>query len=97
MSEKLSLASPVLLESSHCVDDFNCGNPELNHYIQRFALINNQHGAARTFVAVRNNKIAGYYTLTIGSVSKDEAPQRISQGLAKYPVPIVIVARLTVD
>ncbi|MEK6564625.1 MAG: GNAT family N-acetyltransferase [Candidatus Omnitrophota bacterium] len=97
MSEKLSLTSPVLLESSHCVDDFDCGNPELNHYIQRFAFINNQHGAARTFVAVRNNKIAGYHTLTIGSVSKDEAPQRISQGLAKHPVPVVIVARLAVD
>ncbi len=97
MSKKIPLKSPILLESFHYVDDFDCSNAELNHYIQRFAYTNNQHGAARTFVTVQNKHVAGYYTLTIGAVGKEETPQRISKGLAKHPVPVVIIARLAVD
>ncbi|MCG8431859.1 MAG: GNAT family N-acetyltransferase [Candidatus Omnitrophica bacterium] len=97
MRKKISFQSPVLLEASHCVEDFDCGNAELNNYIRRFALINNRHRAARTFVTVGDKHLAGYYTLTIGSVSKEETPRRISKGQAKYPVPVIILARLAVD
>ena len=91
------MKSPVLLESLHNVDEFDCDNAELNHYIRRFALINNLHGSARTFVTFQDKEVVGYYTLTIGSVGKEETPQRISKGLGKYPVPVIILARLAVD
>lgn len=97
MPKKFSLKPPVLLAASHNVDHFDCGNAELNSYIQRFALVNNQHGTSRTFVTVQNKQVGGYYTLTIGSIGKEEAPHRVVKGLAKHPVPVIILARLAVD
>jgi predicted N-acetyltransferase YhbS len=46
---------------------------------------------------MRAERIAGYYTLANGSVSRDEVPPRVAQGLGKYPVPITLLARLAVD
>ena len=45
---------------------------------------------------MREERIAGYYTLSNGSVSRDEVPARVAQGLGKYPVPITLLARLAV-
>jgi GNAT superfamily N-acetyltransferase len=42
-------------------------------------------------------KVAGYYSLTAGSVAKEEAPARIAKGLAKHPIGVVLLARLAVD
>jgi GNAT superfamily N-acetyltransferase len=38
----------------------------------------------------------GYYTLVFGQVSRDIAPPRIAKGLPRYPVPIMVLARLAV-
>jgi predicted N-acetyltransferase YhbS len=42
-------------------------------------------------------KIAGYYTLVYGSVTMGETPAEISSGHGKYPVPIILIARLAVS
>ncbi|QAT16693.1 GNAT family N-acetyltransferase [Candidatus Velamenicoccus archaeovorus] len=97
MSEGSSLTSPALLQGAHAIDRFDCGDESLNGYLKKYALINNQNGASRTYVTTKNNQVVGYYTLTPGSVSKLEAPQRIGKGLANYPVPVVILARLATD
>ena len=41
--------------------------------------------------------MVGYYTLAAGSVSRAEAPDRVSKGLANHPVPVILLARLAVD
>ncbi len=96
MSKKFSLPLPVLLQSEHCVDRFDCGNEELNRYLKKFAYYNNQNRSSRTFVTFHKKEVVGYYTLTIGSVSRRETPQRVSKGLAKHPIPVFILARLAV-
>jgi len=97
MNKESPLNTPVLLKESHSVDDFDCGDDALNSYLKSFAIINNQSGSSVTYVKTRDNRVAGYYTLTIGSVSKQEAPLRIGKGLANYPVPVIILARFAVD
>jgi len=97
MSKDSPLSIPALLQNSHVVDNFDCGNEALNSYLKRFAIINNQNGSSRTYVTTRDNMVVGYYTLTIGSVSKQDAPPRIGKGLANYPIPVIILARLAVD
>ena len=94
MNKKPSLETPVLLNSSHRVDEFDCGSDALNIYLKRFAYTNNQNGSARTYVALRGNQVAGYYTLAAGSVSKAESPERVGKGLASHPVPVILLARL---
>ncbi|MBI3617798.1 MAG: GNAT family N-acetyltransferase [Candidatus Omnitrophica bacterium] len=97
MNRSCPLKSPVLLEGSHAVDDFDCGVEALNAYLKEFAYINNQNSSARTYVAAKNNRAVGYYTLTPGSVSKKESPERIGKGLASHPIPVIILARLAID
>lgn len=97
MSTKPPLEPPVLLSSFHEMDGFDCGVEALNAYLKRFAYINNQNGSARTYVALRGNHVVGYYTVTPGSVTRKEVPPRVGQGLARHPVPIILLARLAVD
>jgi GNAT superfamily N-acetyltransferase len=86
-----------LLQASHDTASFSCGSLELDTWLQRYAYSNQAAGAARTFVAVRGDRIIGYYALAAGSVERDEAPKRVAQGLARHPIPVVILARLAVD
>ena len=91
------LELPVLLSLSHEIEGFDCGIASLDTYLKRFAYVNNQNGSARTYAALRGKRVVGYYTLTPGSVNREEAPQRVSQGLARHPIPIILLARLAVD
>ena len=76
---------------------FDCGNPVLTTWLQKFAWLNQQADSAKTYVAVRGNRVVGYYALTAGSVHKHESPERIAKGLANHPVGVVLLARLAVD
>ena len=91
------LTGPLLLTKVHRTTDFDCGGAPLNEYLARYALANQQNRSARTYVALCGDRIVGYYTLANGSVSRDEVPARIAQGLGRYPVPITLLARLAVD
>jgi GNAT superfamily N-acetyltransferase len=42
-------------------------------------------------------RVVGYYALAAGSVEHEEVPARIRKGLARYPVPVILLARLAVD
>jgi len=63
----------------------------------RHALLSQQANASQTYVAVSGNRVVGYYTLVFGQVSRDTAPPRIAKGLPRYPVPVMVLARLAVD
>jgi len=89
--------APVLLARSHDRSVFDCGVPALNEYLNRYALQNQKKNAARTYVATRGNRVVGYYTLAYGSVASDEAPRSVKSGLAKHPIPVILLARLAVD
>ena len=92
-----SLNPPVLLTKNHDRSAFDCGVAALNDYLKRFALQNQKKNAARTYVATRGDRVVGYYTLAYGSVASEEAPPRVTAGLARYPIPIILLARLGVD
>jgi GNAT superfamily N-acetyltransferase len=81
----------------HHLSSFECGNPALNGWFQRFAWTNQQADSTRTYVACREGHVAGYYALTAGSVHKRESPERVAKGLASHPVGVVLLARLAVD
>jgi len=92
-----NLTSPVLLTKDHDRNSFDCGVPALNDYLKKYALQNQKKNAARTYVVTRGNRIVGYYSLAYGSVSLDEAPQKVKSGLPRHPVPVILLARLAVD
>ena len=85
------------LSASHTAQDFDCGKPELNRFLIKHALQSQQSNSATTYVACKENKIIGYYSLAVGAVEHKETPERIKKGLSKHPVPLMILARLAVD
>jgi GNAT superfamily N-acetyltransferase len=84
------------LGPKHSLDGFDCGRDELNRFLTRFALVNQQAAAAQTYVAVSGESVVGYYSLAVGEVACDDAPDRLRKGLARHPVPIMLLARLAV-
>ena len=85
------------LDRIHLVEDFDCGHDDLNRFISRFALNSQSAGSAQTYVALADEKVVGYYSLAVGAVAHSQAPTRMVKGLARHPVPVMLLARLAVD
>jgi len=84
------------LRRSHAVDAFDCGRENLNRFLSRYALQNQQAGGSQTYIAIADDAVVGYYTLVVGQVEFVAAPERLTKGLARHPVPIMLLARLAV-
>ena len=84
------------LRRSHNLDAFDCGREALNRFLIRYAFQNQQAGASQTYLALADEEIAGYYTIVVGQVEYDDAPDRLTKGLARHPVPIMLLARLAI-
>jgi predicted N-acetyltransferase YhbS len=78
------------------VAGFECGKAPLNEWLIRHALQAQTAGSAKTFVSAQETRVAGYFSLTVGQIDFLEAPDRVRQGLGRYPIPVVILARLAV-
>ena len=79
------------------VAGFDCGIEELNRYLHRFAWVNQQASAAMNYVAIRDRIIAGYFSLAAGAIQHGDSPDRLKKGLARHPIPVLLLARLAVD
>ncbi|MGH7118304.1 MAG: GNAT family N-acetyltransferase [Acetobacteraceae bacterium] len=84
------------LRREHRVDGFNCGQEPLNRFLIRFALPSQLANSAQTYLALSGDQVVGYYALTYGDVGYDDAPERLRKGVARHPVPLMILARLAV-
>ena len=92
----MSLSAPESLATQHRLDDFDCGKPALNDWLLRHARQAQASGSAKTFVVADTDRVAGYFSLTVGQIDTLDAPERIRKGMGQYPVPVVILARLAV-
>jgi GNAT superfamily N-acetyltransferase len=84
------------LDRRHSLEVFDCGSEPLNRFLIRYALQNQQAGASQSYVACSGENVVGYYTLVVGQVEYEDAPERLRKGLARHPVPIMLLARLAV-
>jgi predicted N-acetyltransferase YhbS len=87
------------LTTEHDTSRFDCGKEPLNRFLQLHALTNQAANAAQTYVVCREdgNEVTGYYSLAFGAVEREAAPDRVKRGLARHPVPVMLLARLAVD
>jgi GNAT superfamily N-acetyltransferase len=85
------------LRTDHAVSGFGRGQDELSRFLSRFALVNPRAGAAQTYVAVFGERVVGYYSLAVGELAYHDAPERLTEGLARHGVPIMLLARLVVS
>ena len=93
----MSLHGPEPLGPQHRLEGFDCGKPALNDWLLRHARQAQGSGSAKTFVVVDEDRVAGYFSLTVGQIDTLDAPERIRKGMGQYPLPVVILARLAVS
>ncbi|TMW78000.1 GNAT family N-acetyltransferase [Thauera sp. UPWRP] len=93
-----SIYAPIRkLAASDIVEGFDCGHPALNQYLARYAFLNLRANSAQTYVCCAASSVVGFYSLAVGSVEGDNAPARVTKGLARHAVPVMLLARLAVD
>jgi GNAT superfamily N-acetyltransferase len=80
----------------HLLDGFDCGKEGLNRFLKRQAWSNQQAHSAQTYVLAKDLAVAGYYSLAAGAITHDAAPERVKKGLARHPIPVILLARLAV-
>jgi GNAT superfamily N-acetyltransferase len=85
------------LDVHHDLTQFDSGRPELDSWLVRHALSAQQMDSVRTFLLVRRGHVDGYFSLTMGSVLRADAPSKLVRGLPAYPIGMVLLARLAVD
>lgn len=93
----MALTMPGPLGASHLLDGFDCGKVSLNDWLVRHARQAQSSGSAKTFVVAEDQRVVGYFSLTVGQIDSLEAPDRVRKGMGAYPIPVVILARLAVD
>jgi GNAT superfamily N-acetyltransferase len=87
------------ISKAHDRKKFDCGDPILNNFLQRFARQSHDSGAAKTFLAIDsgdNKTILGFYSLAPGALAYADTPQTITRGLARHEVPGFRLARIAV-
>lgn len=87
------------LEATHDRTSFLCGEPSLDRFLKEFARQNEAKDFSRTYVLVRpeESRVVGYYTLAAGQIERENMPPGDVKKLPKYPVPVIVLARLAVD
>jgi GNAT superfamily N-acetyltransferase len=92
-------ASIVPLTPEHATSSFDCGSDAQTQWLRRHALQAQQSGSSRVYVAVEpgTDRVVGYYALAAGSVELRDATARLTKGIGRHPIPVVILTRLGVD
>lgn len=84
------------LHRTHVVEDFACGEPNLDRFLHRHALQAQQAGSSQSYVGLNEDRVIGYYSLVVGEVRHAEAPERVAKGMPLHSIPLLVLARLAV-
>jgi GNAT superfamily N-acetyltransferase len=84
------------LQRTHETETFDCGQPELNRFLIRHALQAQQVNSSQTYVGLSGKTVIGFYTIIASEVRHADAPARVVKGMPRYPIPLLVLARLAV-
>ncbi len=84
------------LQRNHAVEEFTCGESELDRFLIRHALQAQQMNSSQTYVGLSGKTVIGYYTIVAGEVRHADAPERVVKGMPRHPIPLLVLARLAV-
>jgi GNAT superfamily N-acetyltransferase len=91
-----AISAPEKLTRAHDLAQFDCGEPELDGWLKRRAIQNEETGASRTYVVCAGRQVEGYYALAAGAAAHANAPGRVRRNMPN-PVPVMVIGRLAVD
>lgn len=84
------------LQRTHAVEEFTCGQPDLDRFLIRHALQAQQMNSSQTYLGLSDQSVIGYYTIVAGEVRHSDAPERVVKGMPRHPIPLLVLARLAV-
>ena len=79
---------------------FSCGVPALDTYLSERAAQDMRHGVSVVYVLwdTQQEALAGFYTLSTGSVEPTDLPAEIAKGLPRYDaIPVMLLGRLALS
>lgn len=88
------------ISKAHDRTAFDCGDADLNGFLQRYARQSHDSGGAKTFLAIDDadgRSILGFYSIAPGSIDYADTPALVRRGLARHEVPGFRLARLATD
>jgi GNAT superfamily N-acetyltransferase len=87
------------IAAHHDRKGFDCGEPDLNVYLERYARQNHASGGAKTFVGVaadNKTQVLGYYSISPGAIEFARVPATLTKKLGRYEVPVFRLGRLAI-
>jgi len=87
------------LGREHERESFGCGERSLDQYLHHFASQDIKRRLNRVFVTAPTKVpclVAGFYSLSAGSLTATDLPDKLQRRLPRYPVPVVLLGRLAV-
>ena len=90
------LSAPEKLSPDHDLSQFQCGEPTLDDWLKKRALLNEESGASRTYVVCMGRQVVAYYAVAAGAVAHVDAPGRVRRNMPD-PVPVMVIGRLAID
>lgn len=90
-------------KAMHDRASFDCGEAELNVFIQTKAAKHMKAGISKTMllpasVPLSDGKypICAFYTIAPSSIRRDTLPEALAKKLPRYPVPVFLLAQMAV-
>lgn len=90
---------PVVLSVEHQgkPDSFDCGVPDLNLWLKKFASNNQVRGASRTYVSLNSEGfIAGFFCISNAVIEHESLSASKRRNMPK-PIPCCLLGRLAVN
>jgi GNAT superfamily N-acetyltransferase len=84
------------LNRTHALEEFSCGQAELDRFLIRHALQAQQAESSQTYLALDDKRVIGFYSLVVSEVKHADAPERVAKGMPRFPIPLLVLARLGV-
>ena len=84
-----------LLNTSHNVKNFECGDPARNSWLKTRAFASHTNDDSRTYVLAENGTVLGFYAITTGSIVRGVLPGSMRRN-APDPVSGILFAQLAV-
>ena len=89
--------TPVIHTTAKQRKQFDCGIHPLNDFLRRHSNQNHLVGFGRTYVLVIDEKIIGYYTVSMSNSVEFVSVKSESIEFPKYPIPVGLIGRLAVS
>lgn len=93
------LEEQFLNPSLHNCAGFDCGIPELNNYLARYATQDRRRNLSQVYILVDTNepaKVLGYYTLSAAHIEADQISEQERRRLPHYPIPCFRMGRFAI-